>query len=435
MNPRAALLVALLCCGSLVGWPGFRTVEQAPAALLLPADNLVGWGLPDAVTADPELAEDARRTAWEAWEAWCATLVAQGRPVDDRYEARVVPVLSSDRRRQELVVRVPEGSVVAGSPVTHQGVLLGFLRPWAGNVEEVERGGRAKVALLGHGRARPVAALWQAGTQAQPVHFLLESGAGGPQVAHTSTETLPPPGQLAWTRDVSRLGDPLPAGLLVGRVSPTPAPDTPGGGLADRIDRDVRLEPLLDPHSLGHVVVETLVDSAWAVRGRKAELVHSGAARRAVPRARQAGVEAGVLATRGRLRVDAGLVHGVQAGDLVAQDGALVGVVETAGPLTSVVRRGLPSARLLVVSDDGEVVPCGPDADTWPAGWRPTAGSLVVTGHRELGGLWAGEVASLLGAPRDAAVAAGEAGADGTERFVVALPEPDPGRPVLVVPR
>jgi len=401
-SARPALLLALLCCGSLFGWPGLRDAEQGAALFLLPADPLVKACLPAPMPAQGAARERDLTRATEAWDVWCRALMAQARPVDARYEARVVPVLAARPEQQELLVRVPVGGVRAGSPVTSQGVLLGFLRPWGSHAEVVESGGRARVALLGHPLARPVAASWQLAERAvgEPVHFLITSGPAGPRVAHSSSDSLPPAGQLAWTRDVSRLGDALPAGFLVGRLEVEAAADLPGGGLpgAGAGGLALRLQPVLDAYALSHVVIESAVGQEFALQGCLGHVLASGTSAQ-------------------RVRLDVGRIDGVQGGDLVVQDGQWLGTIESAGPLTSVVRLGLPDGQLLVVSPDDEIVATTAEPARWPADWTPSPGALVLAGHVDLGGLLVGTVVS----------------ADAGGLSVLADP-PDPARPVRVVP-
>jgi hypothetical protein len=308
------------------------------------------------------------------------------------------------RAAQELIVRVPPGAVEVDTPVTNQGVLLGFFRPWKRDGERVESGGLARVALLGNPAARPVAALWQVSEEASPVHFILSSGADGPTIAHTSQDVQAPTGQLAFTRDVSLLGDKLPGGLLVGRVARPAGDDVPGGALVASALTGERargglLEPVVDPSSLGHVVIEVDVGVPWPCRQ----------------------VDAGLFAStsrRGRLSLDVGRWSGITVDDLVVQGGVLVGRVVASGPWASQVLRELPPGRVLVVDPGGDVVPTTPQADGWPEDWTPQVGWHVVVGHRVRGGILAGVISSV--AP------------DG---FSVELPPVDPDAPVTVLER
>ncbi len=399
MIVRPALVVAALSVASLLGVPVVRSAEQALTPLLRPGDALVRACLPspdgiDRVTRTADVAE-----ARAVWDAWTAALRGGARPADARRELALAPVVEVRAAAQELVVRVPEDGVEVDTPVTHHGVLLGFLRPWRRDGTRVESGGLARVALLGNPSARPVAAEWAVDEQASPVQFLLTSGKDGPSIAHASESRHPQPGQLAWTRDVSLLGDTLPPGLIVGRIVPEEGEEVPGGGLADRREVEHLVRPLLEPTTLGHVVVEVAVGAPWPLRGATADVLAS-------------------TSRRGRLRLAAGRWDGVTEGDLVTQDGVLVGVVSSAGPWTAEVRRAVPPGQLLVVSPDGEVTPTAGTSDDWPPGWRPEPGWLVVTGHRVDGGLLAGEVATV-----------GPAG------LTVALPPIDPAASVRIVER
>ncbi len=319
-----------------------------------------------------------------AWKAWSVSLSEGARAGDPRRELALAPVIEARPGAQELVIRVPPNSVEVDTPVTHHGVLLGFLRPWKRRGEKVESEGLARVALLGHPSARPVAAMWKLTEAAPAVHFLLTSGEKGPTVAHASHASHPLPGQLAWTRDVSSLGDPLPGGLLVGRVSPGTAGDVPGGGQAKRLGRtaqagsarDERLEPIFDISTLGYVVIEIKVGAEQPCRRVESRALASAS-------------------RRGRLRLDKGRLSGLEVGDVVVQDGVLVGRVVSVGPASAEVWRDLPPGRVLVVAPDGEMVSTTCHARDWPRGWMPEPGWRVVVGHRSEGGILAGTVADV----------------------------------------
>jgi hypothetical protein len=62
-----------------------------------------------------------------------------------------------------------------------------------------------------------------------------------------------------------------------------------------------------------------------------------------------------------------------------------------------VVRVGATRGQLLLVEDDGRVVPLSPRAEEWPADVHPRPGQAVLVGHRVLGGLHAGTVAGVTG--------------------------------------
>ena len=361
-------------------WAPLRGAEQVLSRVFAISDGLLGGLLPEPALPDQERRVDDLWVAQQAHGAWLNALTTGARPTDERRELVLAPVLEVLDSRKELIVGVAPGSVQADTPVTHQGVLLGFVRPWRRGDPAVEVAGRARVALLGHGQARPVAAVWKASEASDAVHFVLRTRERAPTLVHSSLDLDPPQGQLAWTRDVSLLGDDLPPGLLLGRLTHRDAGqgDQPGGGVAspDRERGPDILEPVLDPNQLGYVVLEASVGSAQDCRRSVGHLMHSGS-------------------RLGRLRLDIGAWQGVQAGDLVVQDGVLVGVVQTAGPWSSIVHRGLPPGKLLVVDENGEVVPTGLEVADWPADWRPTVGQPVLSGHRELGGLLVGSVDSV----------------------------------------
>lgn len=381
MTVRPSLLIAALCVASLLDWQPVRSAEQALSPVLRPADGLVRACLPDPAPVDPVQRAVEVLEARTVWDGWVAALRGGARPADAHHELALVPVVEARSAAQELIVRVPPDAVVADTPVTHHGVLLGFLRPWKRGGERVESGGLARVALLGNPAARPVAALWRVSEETAPVHFLLSTGAAGPVIEHASQKVQVPGEQLAFTRDVSLLGDKLPGGLLVGRVVRNPDADVPGGSLlADPLagedgNRNL-LEPILDASTLGHVVIEVEVGQPWSCRRTTAGLFAS-------------------TSRKGRVRLDAGRWSGIQTGDVVVQDGVLVGLVAAAGPWSAEVYRELPPGQVLVVSPDGDVVPTTPRATDWPAGWAPHIGWTVVVGHREHGGLLAGVISSV----------------------------------------
>jgi hypothetical protein len=168
--------------------------------------------------------------------------------------------------------------------------------------------------------------------------------------------------------------------------------DQPGGGLGldpelgGQPDGDlaVRVTPLLEAAALGVVKVPLAVTDAAAL----AVLPPRGA--RLLVTARG----------HGRWRLDRGASDGLAPGDLVVQDGVLVGRLDVVGRGSSLVSTSLVSTELsmcplLVVDDDGQVVPCGLAAASWPPGWAPVPGQVVISGHADHGGLLVGRVESV----------------------------------------
>ncbi len=360
--------VALLagCVLSLAGVPPLRWLEQGLAPLLQPLEGLLA---PWAPAPDAESLLVLREPAQRAFGAWREEVLGPVPAAAAGREALLVPVVGRRAARHELLLAVPAGAVARDAPVTHRGALLGF-------VTELSADGLlATVALLGKPDARPVAAEWCVVPEARPVSFLL-TGSGNDddwtlRVEAPSSSVRPPSDQLAWTRDVSALGDDLPAGLLVGRLQ-LPA-ERPGGGLPRASASALTLLPLIDPLAVDLVTVE----------GQR------GAARES----RRA--EARLLATCrvGRtLRLDGGERAGVHRGDWVLQDGLFVGVVSESAAWSAVVDGEALPTSVLVVSPAGDVVACGPRPERWPAGWHPQPGDLVVAVHLAAGGLVVGTV-------------------------------------------
>ena len=396
-NRRVRLVGPLVLAASLAslgGWAPVRTVEQLPAFLLAPLESLLaGWYPqgPDAIGPGPR---GLARTAWESWEAavWGHGRVGPGRrPL----LARVTGVPAG---RNELRAEVPAGRVALGAAASHRDALVGF-------VGALEPGGRegtetAVIALLGTRGGRAVAAEWRLAPEARPVSFLVAGRADDGRalrVEGASSTLRPPRDTPAFTRDVAALGDALPAGLLVGLFD-GPREDEPGGGLlAD--SGEVRLRPAVVAEALDLVVLEAEPGEAPAAPARPARLFATARA-------------------TGRGRLDAGRRDGVAPGDVVRQDGLYVGRVTDAGPGSSIVDLALPAGTLLVVAAGGEVVSCTVEPGSWPRGWQPQRGDLVVWGSLGPGGLVVGAVSGL----------------DDDGRLLVLRPEADPLRAVTVGP-
>jgi len=377
---RAAIAATVVFSGlSLAGWAPLRRVEQAPALLLRPFEELLSVALPalDAreLSTLAALVSDARL----AWSGWERAVLGEGPPSPPGTQRLPAIVVARDEERRELVAMVPAGSVHVGAPVTHRAALVGFvteLRPGT------EAGGeRAVVAPLGRKDLRAVAGVWQAGAGARPVDVLVGAADERDDPRHPSLRLLsasssvsPPPDQLCFTRDVASLGDTLPAGLLLGRLAGR-RDEQPGGAARLRTGDEAVLCPLLDPYSL----------ELLAIAGTP------GAQR--TPRL----LGARLLATsRGptTARLDRGLRDGVRTGDWVSQSGLYIGRVVATGGGSAVVDLSPPDDTLLCVTRDGEVRELGLRPDRWPPGWQPARGDLLALGRPALGGLLLGLVAA-----------------------------------------
>jgi hypothetical protein len=358
------------CALSIAGARPARWLEQLPAPVLAPLDRLIaGWVPP----VDGEALELLRGPAKAAWRAYCEEILGEVPVSGAGREGLLVPVVARDRERHELVLAVPAEGVRAGGAVTHRGVLLGFVRDTA------REPGRATVTLLGREDARPVAAEWSASADGRSIQFLLQS-AGSEEgyrvrVAALTSRVLPPPDQLAWTRDVTDLGDELPSGLLLGRLAGGLA-EAPGGGQHFDEGGTLGLSPVLDPFALGTVTVEITPGAELPLRRGSAWLSPS-------------------CASDSAARLRAGARAGVKPGDRVCQAGLYVGSVRDVAPWTAVIDTRAPEGPLLVVAPTGEAVACRPERASWPPGWEPAAGDLVATGHVGTGGLVVGTIARV----------------------------------------
>ncbi|MGQ0553530.1 MAG: hypothetical protein ACT4PU_09965 [Planctomycetota bacterium] len=403
------------CGASLFGVGPVRTLEEWLAPAVVPLDLPLAKLLPSADGGDGQSAARADylavlgKPAAEAFAAWGRDLLGSPAAASPGRQALLVPVLASRPDRHELVVALPPTGARLGAAVAHRGVLLGFLSEinaaasWgrASSLGGAASGGaerRGVVALLGHRSARTVAAEWRPDPEARAVQVLLSPGGRTQGFAlraeGASSSVPPPPGQLVWTRDVSALGDRLPAGLYLGRLHALER-ERPGGA-PQRGPVELRVLPIVDPHTVDHVSLEVEDGSALPVRG----------------------VSASLIATSGsqhRARVDVGSRQGVRVGDFVAQDGLYLGRIVVVAPTSAVLDRALPPSPLLVMSPQGDLVSCRDEPSSWPAGWTPLRGDLVATGHLTLGGL-------ILGTIRE----------PDSSRLLVTRPEPDPRRPVLV---
>jgi hypothetical protein len=177
------------------------------------------------------------------------------------------------------------------------------------------------------------------------------------------------------TRDVSALGDTLPAGLLVGRMQGG-STEAPGGGHWYDAAETLRVLPLIEPGELAVVTVEVEPGAELPLRRIAARLYGSCGASDAA-------------------RLSGGSRDGLREGDWVCQSGLFVGIVTTVTPWNAVLDGRPPLAPLLVVSPDGSAMAAGQARTTWPAGWEPQRGDVVVTGHLGTGGLVVGTVGEL----------------------------------------
>ena len=374
---RAALAATLcLCVLSLAGWERLRTVEQWPAVLLRPLEDVAASALPARAPSELATLQALVSDAHLGWEGWQRAVEREGPPPPPGLRQLVATVLVRDRAHRELQLLVPAGAVRPGAPVSHRGALAGFVtavRPGPEAASEL-----AVVGVLGRRDLRAVAASWQADPHSLQVDVLV-GGDQGSDPAHPALAILartssvpPPPGQLCHTRDVSALGDTLPAGLLLGRLA-TPMDEQPGGAARTRLGEGVVLRPLLDPFAL----------DVLAVAGAPA-----------APRTpRRLGAR--LLATSGgatRRRLDHGARDGVRTGDWVSQDGVFLGVVVAVTGGSAIVDVTPPAGPLLCVTREGEVRTVGLAADSWPAGWQPARGDLLAIGRPGTGGLLVGLV-------------------------------------------
>jgi hypothetical protein len=380
-----AILLATFCLLSLAGSAPVRSLEQLAASLAGLLDGLGG----DLRAPRTESVADADRAAADdAWVAWMEAVAGQLAAARPGRQALLVPVVEWRRGPSEIVIRVPAGTVREGAAVTHRDVLLGFVGPVEADA------GQAVVRLLRHSAARPVAGEWRSAPGARPVHFLARSRDGRLHAESRSSTVSPGPDLLAVTRDVSFLGDLLPAGLILGRLVSDDR-DEPGGGLAVG-GRGVQLDDLVNPYQVGVVTVEAEPGATLDGRVLPARLQRT-------------------TWSDQRWRLDRGTKAGVQVGDWVAQDRVFAGRVAASGRWSAETHSTLPEGQLLVVEGE-EVVPCHLARSTWPTDWSPRPGLLVVTGHPRVGGLVVGHV--------------GRVGADG---FTVIRASVDPTRPVTIV--
>jgi hypothetical protein len=384
-----AVLVGSLA--SLAGLAPVRSMEQWLSPVLGVLDRSITAALP---AREDSLLAELRAPAHEAWAAWARSVQGDVPVAAEGWDATLAPVVERRRGRHELLVAVPPGSLRPGGAVTHRGVLIGLV---AGISDD---GTRATVQLLGRQDSRPIAAEWRPEDGARSVHFLLTGAERRSdvelRVQAASSSVPPPPGQLAWTRDVADLGDPIAPNLLIGRFSRVQS-ELPGGGVWMPLDEGPQLSPLLDPFALDLVMVE--VEPAATLRLREVRTRLYGAS-----------------ASAQRRRIAAGSRSGVRLGDWVVQDGLYIGVVEVVSAFSSIVNMAIPDDSLFDVSPGGEVVAIGASAESWPTGWEPARGDLIAAGHLATGGLVIGTVAS-----------AGPAGLS-LQRIA-----PDPARAVKVV--
>ncbi|MFT7463700.1 MAG: hypothetical protein ACI9EF_002047 [Pseudohongiellaceae bacterium] len=374
---RPGFVLALLCVASLCNLTWVRTAEQVLVPGLMFGDQVLRGWLPERAEESQFTAEVAAVSApgasavEQAWGAWLAAVSLRPPVADVGREPTVVAVLSHDARRQELLLRVPDVELERDSPVTHRGVLVGFLRPWSERDERVVMDGQARVALLGHPRARPVAATWDD----DPMRFLVTSRKEVPTVVLRSRRIRPRPGQLAVSRPVGALGDTLPGGLMLGRVAPVET-DLPGGSVALHPQDEPSLEALLDPDVLALVAIEVPANVDQRRRVLQGQLLSSS-----------------LSSTSWFL--DQGQVDGVNAGDEVVQGHRWVGRISWAGPFTAVVSRVLPRTSLLVGDGEQALVPVGLTPGAWPVDWRPREGLPVFCGQPGWGGLYVGHLGTV----------------------------------------
>jgi hypothetical protein len=388
-------VVVAAALASMLGVEPVRRAELLLVPLMAPLDALLAPAMPEPGPQDAEPGEDLAAAAWDAWLG-----EVRRRPAPTAgTELATLSVLAHDDGRGQLVLRAGDAPLWAGDPVTHRGALVGFLAPASRDSAEATRSdGTARVSLLGERGCRPVAGELLPADGRPPVRFLVAAGDDGPELSRPSS-VLPTDGRpMAFTRDVTALGDRVPADLLLGRLETLPV-EHPGGGLAPRDMGPAVLSPVLSPDALSLVTVETSPDWEPTIEPVRARALATSTTARS-------------------LVIDRGRHDGVNEGDLVVQDGRLVGTVVRAGLLASEVARAVPEGPLLVELTDGLVLPVDPVRDPWPGDPAEAAGRTVFLGTLDAGGLLAGHVTGV-----------GPAGA------AIALPAIDLRREVVVRPR
>ena len=366
---------------SLAGWGPIAWAEQAPATLLRPFEDVAAVALPSLSSGDRRalvaLVSDARL----AWSGWERAVQQDGPPPPPGSRQIAATVLARDLAQRELIALVPAGAVRSGAPASHRGALAGFVvdvRPGPEAGTEL-----AIVGTLGRHDLRAVAGLWQAGAKSVPVEVLIgpELGPEGGDARHPAlailarNSTVPPPaGQLCHTRDVSALGDTLPAGLLLGRLD-VPQDDRPGGAARARLGEGVVLHPLLDPFGVDLLAIAGSPSAARKPRQLGARLLATSG-------------------SSGRRRLDHGSRDGVRVGDWVSQAGLYVGVVVSVVGGSAIADVTPPEGPFLCVTREGEVRAIGLASESWPSGWQPARGDLLALGRPGTGGLLLGLVAA-----------------------------------------
>lgn len=375
---RAALAaLGLLSVVSLAGWAPLRRAEQVPGLLLRPLEEALGGWAPARDPREEPLLEALVSDARLAWEGWRHGVAAEGPAAGPGLARLVVAVSARDPQRRELQAVVPAGAVPEGAAATHRASLVGFvtaLRPGPEPGTEL-----AVIAPLGSSGLRAVAGEWRATPEARPVHFLLGTDGGGDPrraalpVQARSSGVPPSPGQLCWTRDVLALGDPLPPGLLLGRVEPADG-ERPGGAARLRVTDELVLRPLLDPYGLDLLALAATPGAAREPRRQSARIMTTSRG-------------------DGTLRLDRGARDGLRRGDWVSQAGVFLGTLTDVGPGTAVVDATPPRGPLLCVTSAGEVRLAGLAPQDAPADWQMLRGDLLALGRPGPGGLLVGVVA------------------------------------------
>jgi hypothetical protein len=379
LRRSAAVGTLLLAAISVTGWGPLRRAEQTPAAVLRPLEELAAGALPARSAEDSAtlaaLVSDARL----AWDGWQQAVLHDAPPPPPGSQALAAPVVSRDLARRELWAVVPAGCVRPGAPATHRRMLVGFVTELRVGAEPGTE--LALVAPLGRHDLRAVAGQWLPAPGARPVEVLIGASEHGDEPRHPALTLLartssvaPPPDQLCWTRDVSALGDQLPAGLLLGRLEGARG-EQPGGAARLRLGDELCLRPLCDPYTLELLAIAGAAPAPRVPRRLDAHLMATSRGRRTA-------------------RLDAGTLAGVREGDWVSQDGLYLGRVITATGGSAIVELSPPDGPLLCVTREGEVRVAGLLPETWPAGWQPSRGDLLALGRPGVGGLLVGLVAA-----------------------------------------
>lgn len=356
---------------SLLDLQPVRRAEQALVPLLAPCAGAVAWLSPKPpVSADADA--DLLPLAQPLWQAWCAEVERRPAVPSAGRQRVLLPTRGVDPATGELLLNAADVPLEPGSAVTHRGVLVGFVQASSAHGRHaVAADGTARVRLVGSPNSRPVAAAWLPMDGGDPAWFLVAPGPDGPRIRHRSRELDPSSRPLVATRDVSDFGDRVPAGLLLGRIESVFG-DKPGGGVGRALAGDERLVPLISAHDIELVAVELPGTVSVPLPTLSARILLQSA--------------------DGRLLIDQGSLDGVLSGDLVVQQGRLVGRVSLCGPFSAELTLGAGAGQVLVQLHPDGVASVDPHDVRWPQGGQARPGAAVVLGRPGLGGVLVGRV-------------------------------------------